>query len=161
MAEEIKNNEVVAEEAAPVEKKKTTRKRTTKKAAEAKKTETKEIPEFKYRAATIKDFGVLKHMIITEETQRLSREENAIVFACDLKATKSEIKGAVQAIFGGKVKSVNTMHVLPKKRRVGRYVGKTNGYKKAIVRFDSSFDMGKIAAATAPEELKANEADEK
>ena len=37
-------------------------------------------------------------------------------------------------IFGVEVEKVNTINVKPKKRRVGRYVGKTNRVKKAIVK---------------------------
>ena len=80
-----------------------------------------------------------------------------MVFAVAKKATKLEIKAAIQAIFNAKVKSVNTRNVLPKTRRVGRYSGKLPAYKRAIVRFDSSFDLGKITAAVANEERAANE----
>lgn len=115
-----------------------------------------EIPEFNFRPALIKDFDLLKYMIITEETQSLQQHENAMVFAVDKKASKLEIKRAVQAIFGAKVKSVNTINVTGKKKRVGRYEGKLPDYKKAIVRFDSSFDLGKIQAAVAAEDRQAN-----
>jgi large subunit ribosomal protein L23 len=81
-----------------------------------------------------------------------------MVFAVDKKATKDEIKAAVQAIFSAKVKSVNTMNVQPKTRRVGRFAGTLPTYKKAIVRFDSAFDLGKITAAVASEERKATPA---
>lgn len=121
-----------------------------------------EIAEYDCRPAIIKDYSIIKHIIVTEETQRLQSEDNAMVFAVDKKATKTEIKAAVQAIFRAKVKSVNTMNVLPKTRRVGKYSGKLPAYKKAIVRFDSSFDLGKVSAAVAAEDRQANaEADEK
>ncbi len=118
-------------------------------------------PEFVTRPAIIKDYSVIKHRIVTEETQRLRSEENALVFAVDKKATKLEIKAAVQAIFSAKVKSVNTRNLQRKIRRVGRFSGYLPQYKKAIVRFDSSFDLGKITAAVANEEQQANETDEK
>lgn len=112
---------------------------------------------FKTRPALLKDFSILKHMISTEETQKLRVNENALVFAVEKTATKTEIKAAVQAIFSAKVKSVNTIRVTGKTRRVGRYVGKLPDYKKAIVRFDSSFDLSKIQDAVASEEMKSNE----
>ncbi len=170
MAEEIKQAEAEVVEEAPAKKKtvrkstKTTAKKTTSKKAAAKKEEVVEEnkEELIYRPAIIKDFSIIKFMIFTEETQRLRTEENALVFAVDKKATKLEIKAAVQAIFQGKVKSVNTMNVLPKTRRVGRYSGKLAAYKKAIVRFDSSFDLAKVTDAVANEERQANaESDEK
>lgn len=112
---------------------------------------------FKTRPALLKDFSILKHMINTEETQKLRETENALVFAVEKTADKNEIKAAVQAIFSAKVKSVNTIRVTGKTRRVGRYVGKLPDYKKAIVRFDSSFDLGKIQDAVASEEMQSNE----
>lgn len=179
MAEEIKTAETVEEVPA---KKKTVRKTAAKKTTAEKKTTTKktakaasvkeeakveeapkaEAAKLVYRPAIIKDFSIIKHIIVTEETQRLREEENALVFAVDKKADKLEIKAAVQAIFQGKVKSVNTMNLMPKTRRVGRYSGKLPAYKKAIVRFDSSFDLAKVTDAVASEERKANaESDEK
>ena len=119
--------------------------------------ENNEVQAYATRPAILKDFSIIKHTIVTEETQRLQQEENAMVFAVDKKANKLEIKAAIAAIFQAKVKSVNTMNVLPKKKRVGRYTGFLPAYKKAIVRFDSSFDLGKIAASLATEETKANE----
>ena len=47
---------------------------------------------------------------------------------------KIEIKQAVEAMFGVKVESVNVMNVKPKKKRMGRYEGKTNRRRKAIVK---------------------------
>ena len=48
-------------------------------------------------------------------------------------ANKTEIKLAVEEIFGVKVESVNTINVKGKKRRVGASPGYTSPYKKAIV----------------------------
>lgn len=109
------------------------------------------------RLPIIKDYSIVKYLIISEETQKLQVTDNAMVFAVDKKATKLEIKAAIQAIFNAKVKSVNTMNPLAKTRRVGRFEGKLPSYKKAIVRFDSSYDLGKIASQVANEERAANE----
>ncbi|HIU70922.1 MAG TPA: 50S ribosomal protein L23 [Candidatus Enterosoma merdigallinarum] len=152
MAEETKK--VTEEVAETKEPKKTTRKKAVKK--EEKVEETAPVtPEFLFRPAILKDFEILKHLIVTEETQLLRDKENALVFAVDKKANKTEIKNAVQAIFGAKVKAVNTINIRRKPKRVGRYSGFLPGYKKAIVRFDSSFDLGKIQEAVATEEMKA------
>ena len=43
-------------------------------------------------------------------------------------------KQAVEAMFGVKVETVNIMNVRPKTKRVGKYVGKTNRRRKAIVK---------------------------
>ena len=49
------------------------------------------------------------------------------------KATKTQIKNAVEEIFKVKVASVNTMNVYGKIKRQGRTEGLTGNYKKAIV----------------------------
>lgn len=169
MAEEKKvEAEVVeasTEEKKPAKKtaaKKTTTKKTATKKTAAKKSkkveaEVKEEEVRVARQAILKDYTILKHMIVTEATQKLRDTDNALVFAVDKKANKLEIKAAVQAIFNAKVASVNTMNVPQKTRRVGRFSGKLPAYKKAIVRFDSSFDLGKIANEVANEERAANE----
>lgn len=48
-------------------------------------------------------------------------------------ATKTQIKSAVEEIFGVKVAKVNTANVQGKVKRQGRTVGRTAAYKKAIV----------------------------
>lgn len=48
-------------------------------------------------------------------------------------ANKTEIKLAVEAIFGVKVEKVNTANVHGKLKRQGKYEGYTPDYKKAIV----------------------------
>ena len=77
---------------------------------------------------------VIKAPIITEKSSDLAQNNNTIVFSVDVKANKTQIKQAVEKIFNVKVEKVNTVNVKPKKKRVGRYVGKTNKVKKAIVK---------------------------
>ena len=77
---------------------------------------------------------IIKAPIVTEKSARLAQEGNTITFSVDVKANKTEIKQAVEKLFNVKVESVNTVNVRPKKKRVGRYVGKTNKVKKAIVK---------------------------
>ena len=48
-------------------------------------------------------------------------------------ATKTQIKVAVEDIFGVKVAKVNTTNVDGKKKRMGKYEGTTTAYKKAVV----------------------------
>ena len=76
---------------------------------------------------------IIKAPIITEKTSDLA-SQNVITFSVDVNANKTQIKQAIEKIFDVKVESVNTINVKPKKRRVGRYVGKTNKVKKAIVK---------------------------
>ena len=77
---------------------------------------------------------VIKAPIITEKSSDLAQNKNTITFSVDVKANKTQIKQAVEKIFDVKVDSVNTINAKPKKKRVGRYTGKTNKVKKAIVK---------------------------
>jgi large subunit ribosomal protein L23 len=75
---------------------------------------------------------IIKRPVITERTTDLM-EENKFAFEVDLRANKTEIKAAIEEIFGVKVDKVNTLRVPSKKKRVGRFVGRTSEWKKAIV----------------------------
>ena len=76
---------------------------------------------------------IIKAPIITEKSSTLAAN-NVVTFSVDVRANKTQIKQAVEKIFNVKVDSVNTVNVKPKKKRVGRYTGKTNKVKKAIVK---------------------------
>ena len=76
---------------------------------------------------------IIKAPIITEKSADLQQNNNAVTFSVDVKANKYQIKDAIEKIFNVKVEKVNTVNVHPKKKRVGRYAGMTNKYKKAIV----------------------------
>ena len=76
---------------------------------------------------------IIKSPIVTEKSADLAKQ-NVITFSVDVKANKTQIKQAIENIFDVKVDNVNTMNVKPKKKRVGRYAGKTNKVKKAIVK---------------------------
>lgn len=76
---------------------------------------------------------IIKAPIITEKSSNLAAN-NVITFSVDVRTNKTQIKQAIEKIFNVKVESVNTVNVKPKKKRVGRYVGKTNKVKKAIVK---------------------------
>ena len=59
-------------------------------------------------------------------------------FKVNKKATKIDIKRAVEKLFDVKVLKVNTMIVKGKEKRVGRNIGKTSDWKKAIVQIDTN-----------------------
>lgn len=71
--------------------------------------------------------------IITEK----SMEDMALgkyTFAVDKRANKSEIKRAIESIFGVKVEKVNTMNILGKIKKQGMNSGRRPSWKKAIVK---------------------------
>lgn len=77
---------------------------------------------------------VLKSPVLTEKSLILQQTENKYTFDVEVTANKTEVKQAVEAMFGVKVETVNIMNVRPKTKRVGKYVGKTNRRRKAIVK---------------------------
>ena len=80
--------------------------------------------------------------VITEKSMA-ERQNNVYTFKVAKDATKDEIKFAVEEAFKVSVKKVNTLNTKAKRRRVGKYVGKTKTYKKAIVTLaeGSSIDL--------------------
>ena len=70
--------------------------------------------------------------LITEQSME-QMEDKKYTFKVDRRANKSEIKKAVEKLFGVKVKKVNTIQMPGKKRRLGMHVGRTSSWKKAIV----------------------------
>jgi len=74
--------------------------------------------------------------IITEEASiRIS--EGKYTFKVAKKATKIDIKNAIEKLFEVKVLNVNTISVKGKEKRVGVHTGKTSDWKKAIVTIDT------------------------
>ena len=83
-------------------------------------------------------YDIVRRPIISERsmTPVFDREGNEIkkyTFEVPMSANKIEIKKAVEEVFGVKVAKVNTMHVLGKVKRMGRFEGRRPSYKKAIV----------------------------
>jgi len=76
---------------------------------------------------------VIIRPVLTEKAMQLKEKENKIVIEVARDANKIEIKNAVEALFNVKVKKVATVNVKPKKKRLGRFEGRTRAWKKAIV----------------------------
>ncbi len=70
--------------------------------------------------------------VITEKSA-IQAEGNVYTFKVASSANKIEIKKAIEEAYGVKVVNVNTLITKAKKRRVGRYTGKTKTYKKAFI----------------------------
>ncbi len=79
-------------------------------------------------------YDVIKTPVITEKSAYLMETENTYTFEVSQGANKIEIRNAVENIFDVKVESVNVINVRAKKKRVGRYVGKTARVRKAMVK---------------------------
>ncbi|MGM7724585.1 50S ribosomal protein L23 [uncultured Metabacillus sp.] len=76
---------------------------------------------------------IIKRPVITERSTDLMTEKK-YTFEVDVKANKTEVKDAIEAIFDVKVEKVNIMNYKGKFKRVGRYGGYTNRRRKAIIK---------------------------
>jgi large subunit ribosomal protein L23 len=63
----------------------------------------------------------------------MASEQNQVVFNVAKKATKPEIKAAVEALFGVKVTGVNTLVRKGKVKRFRGTIGRQGDVKKAVV----------------------------
>jgi large subunit ribosomal protein L23 len=82
--------------------------------------------------AELRHYDTIIAPVITEKSTAAS-EHNKIVFRVASKATKPEIKAAVEALFNVKVTAVNTLNRAGKTKRFRGVAGKQSGHKKAIV----------------------------
>ncbi|MFH1258451.1 MAG: 50S ribosomal protein L23 [Elusimicrobiota bacterium] len=78
-------------------------------------------------------FRIIKNPILSERSIELREKENKYVFLVDLKATKREVKKAVEELFKVKVVKVNTEILPGKGRRQGANFGYRSDRKKAVV----------------------------
>jgi large subunit ribosomal protein L23 len=76
---------------------------------------------------------IIRRPVFTEATTKMM-DERQYVFEVDVHANKVEVKKAIEAIFAVKVEKVNTLRVLGKEKRHGRYSGRRPERKKAIVK---------------------------
>jgi large subunit ribosomal protein L23 len=78
-------------------------------------------------------YSVIKKPLVTEKSTVARDEGNKYIFEVDRRATKIEIRNAVEKIFKVKVVTVRTMNFTGKKKRVGRIIGSRSDWKKAVV----------------------------
>ena len=75
---------------------------------------------------------IIRKPVITEKSMA-AMAENKYTFIVHINANKSQIKRAVEEVFGVKVANVQTLRTMGKTKRMGVHVGKRADYKKAIV----------------------------
>lgn len=76
---------------------------------------------------------IIRKPVITEKSMAIMAEKK-YTFIVHIKANKSQIKRAVEEVFGVKVEDVKTLRTEGKMKRVGVHVGKRPDYKKAIIK---------------------------
>ena len=79
-------------------------------------------------------FAVVQTVLVTEKATELADDHNQYTFKVDRKATKPQIRRAVEEIFDVKVASVNVLNVLGKRKRLRTAkLGRRSDWKKAVV----------------------------
>lgn len=90
------------------------------------------IPRAETKLSRQQMYDTILSPVITEKATNIS-EHNQVVFRVPLRATKREVKAAVEGLFNVKVEAVNTIRVMGKVKRTRGRVGRRSDYKKAIV----------------------------
>ncbi len=79
-------------------------------------------------------YSVIRKILVTEKGTRLTSNENKYLFRVDPKATKAEIRRAVEELFNVQVTKVNTLIRAGKKKRERTpSFGRTSDWKRAVV----------------------------
>ena len=71
--------------------------------------------------------------VISEKSTFVADKNRQVVFRVDSRATKPEIKAAVEFMFKVEVQSVTVANVRGKEKRFGQFLGRRNHWKKAYV----------------------------
>ncbi len=87
------------------------------------------------------DYNVIVRPIITEQGMHFANVKGAYSFEVNKKANKTEIKNAVEKIYGVKVQKVRTANHRGKYRRRGRTFGMTASWKKAVVYLEPDYHI--------------------
>ncbi len=85
-----------------------------------------------------KIFEVIRRPLLTEKGQILRETQNIQVFEVAPWASKHQIKEAAELLLQAKVKSVRTVKVKAKAKRLGRWMGTTTASKKAYIELGES-----------------------
>jgi large subunit ribosomal protein L23 len=90
-------------------------------------------------------YQIIRRPVITEKGLGVKETEGTLVFEVSAKASKTEIKNAVQSIFKVKVDAVRTANFVGKERRRGKFTGYRPDWKKAYVRLKEGQKMPEYA----------------
>ena len=86
-------------------------------------------------------YTVIRRPVITEKGMNVKETQNTLVFEVAEKATKTEVKQAVETLFKVKVSAVRTAIVEGKERKRGKFTGYRPDWKKAYVRLKEGEKM--------------------
>lgn len=78
-------------------------------------------------------YDIILAPVVSEKSYDLIEEHNTYTFEVDPRSNKSEIRDAVETVFGVKVVRVNTMNRKGKTKRTGYKLGTRKHVKRAVV----------------------------
>lgn len=87
------------------------------------------------------DYNIIVRPLITEQGMHFANVKGAYSFEVNKRANKTQIKNAVEKIYGVKVDKVRTANRHGKYRRRGRSFGITSSWKKAVVYLKSDYHI--------------------
>jgi large subunit ribosomal protein L23 len=87
------------------------------------------------------NYNVIVRPLITEQGMHFANVKGAYSFEVNKRANKTQIKNAVEKIYGVKVDKVRTANRHGKYRRRGRSFGMTSSWKKAVVYLKSDYHI--------------------
>lgn len=79
--------------------------------------------------------------MVTEQGMHFANTKGAYSFEVNRKANKTQVKNAVEKIYGVKVDKVRTANRKGKHRRRGRTIGMTSSWKKAVVYLEPDYHI--------------------
>ena len=94
-------------------------------------------------------YNIIKHPLTTESAMKKIEDNNTLVFICDIKANKHQIKSAVKKLYDINVSKVN---FLPRMKNLNQQLSqkvntlvRPTGDKKAYVRLAPDYDALDVA----------------
>jgi large subunit ribosomal protein L23 len=78
-------------------------------------------------------YKIIKRPVVTEKANLRKEESNQLIFEVARHANKVEIARAIEDLFNVHVTQVRTQIVPGKRKRLGRHIGYTAKWKKAVV----------------------------
>jgi large subunit ribosomal protein L23 len=79
---------------------------------------------------------VLKAPLVTEKLDAMREEQSTYAFEIDRRATKVDVREAVEKLFKVRVLEVRTAIMRGKKKRLGVRIGRQSNWKRALVKLE-------------------------
>jgi large subunit ribosomal protein L23 len=90
----------------------------------------------------VNPYDVLQRPLLSEKSNRVREGENKYTFLVAPKASKKDVKSAVEKVFGVTVEGVTTLITRGKVKRRGNNVAKLSNTKKAVVTLKQGEKIG-------------------